>query len=235
MSVRHHLPTIVLLGFLGSCFTFGAAGNRCQAEELNRLRPSRVIDFKEQRDREKPSVMTGVAMSPDGMFIAAAGDDHLIRIWNRETGKLLHRLSGHKDWIRTIAFSPDGKTLVSAGNDRFVLFWDVKKGEKLRATATTDAAICKVVYDHAGKRIAVVGFDQTLNVYEAATCKRVQTLECASCDLRAVAFSPDGKRLASAGREWDDSRVETSFRRTGTRYCRRPPPHSRFGFFTPAG
>jgi WD40 repeat protein len=37
--------------------------------------------------------------------MASAGDDHLVRIWNRDTGELIIRLDGHVDWIRTAAFA----------------------------------------------------------------------------------------------------------------------------------
>ena len=71
------------------------------------------------------AVVYGAAYSPDGRYIATAGDDRLVRIWSADTGKELLALRGHQDGINRVAFSPDGRAVASASEDRTVRIWDV--------------------------------------------------------------------------------------------------------------
>lgn len=66
-----------------------------------------------------------LAFSPDGRFLATAGDDGIIHIWEITTGEELMMLKGHKGAIQTVTFSPDGKLLASGGSDCTIRIWDV--------------------------------------------------------------------------------------------------------------
>ena len=50
-----------------------------------------------------------VAFSPDGRFLATAGDDYTARIWDANTGKPLLVLRGHDNIVTSVAFAPDGR------------------------------------------------------------------------------------------------------------------------------
>src|SRR5262245_3209936 len=73
--------------------------------------PSRVVKLPPDRDDHKPPVVTAVRLHRDGNWLATAGDDHLVRVWNLGDGKLVHRLDAHTDWVRTVDYSPDGRLL----------------------------------------------------------------------------------------------------------------------------
>jgi WD40 repeat protein len=64
-----------------------------------------------------------VAFSPDGRTLATASG-WSVKLWDREDGKELATLSGHKHMVWSLAFSPDGRTLVSGGSDNTMIFWD---------------------------------------------------------------------------------------------------------------
>jgi WD40 repeat protein len=65
------------------------------------------------------------AFSPDGGAIVSASWDNTVKIWEARTGRLLHTLEGHKNWVRSAAFSPDGSAIVSASRDKTVKIWAV--------------------------------------------------------------------------------------------------------------
>ena len=186
------LATLLLCGSTVLCGT-------TVAEEIRQLAPSRVIELGSQQ-RIGPSVVSSVAVSPDGKQLAAVGDDHLVRVWDRESGQKLHRMAGHTDWVRTVAFSPDGKTLASAGNDRTIRLWDPSTGQLKKTLPPHDQAITVLAFSPDGRRLAAAGFQKTLIIYDAASGRPLRDLGCPCVDIRALTFSPSGDRLAAAGR-----------------------------------
>lgn len=63
----------------------------------------------------------GVAISPDGRFVAAGSLDCVVRLWDTQTGKHVESFKGHDDSVYSVAFSPDGKTLASGSLDKVLL------------------------------------------------------------------------------------------------------------------
>ena len=72
-----------------------------------------------------------ICFSPNGQLIASGSLDHTIKLWNTQTGKLLHTLQGHTHRIKSISFSPDGKLIVSVSADHTIRLWDVQTGALL--------------------------------------------------------------------------------------------------------
>lgn len=90
------------------------------------------------------NAVSSVGLSPDGRLLASEDNYGVVRVWQVESGKLLHVLPFHFPMIfRKVEFSPDGRFLVTQGGD-IVLIWDPRTGRLIKAlspgTGTFDFA-----------------------------------------------------------------------------------------------
>ncbi len=63
-------------------------------------------------------------LPPMEHWLASAGDDQTIRIWDLKSGACLRTLHAHTDNVYGVAWSPDGTLLASGGFDRMIRVWD---------------------------------------------------------------------------------------------------------------
>lgn len=68
-----------------------------------------------------------VAFSPDGRWIASGGTDCRVKVWDAETGVLLHTFRGHKGEVLRVGFlqTPDGLRLISGSRDCTIKVWNL--------------------------------------------------------------------------------------------------------------
>jgi WD40 repeat protein len=76
------------------------------------------------------------AVSPDGAWLAAAGQEGIVRIWDPATGTRQAELTGHPGRVNALAVSRSGTWLATAGEDCTVRIWDL--------AANTCAAVMRV-------------------------------------------------------------------------------------------
>ncbi len=66
-----------------------------------------------------------IAISPSGYQLAVSEWDHSITVYETATGKIRHRLRGHRNMIFQLSFARDGRRLISGSLDGTGLVWDV--------------------------------------------------------------------------------------------------------------
>jgi WD40 repeat protein len=216
-SARRLLSTGLLAGCAASIWVWNCLPLRAETPTLGTVlnaSPQDALGLQPAGPKQQTPVVTTVAISPDGIQLATAGDDHIINLWNIDDGKLVHQLRTHTDWVRAVVYSPDGKLLASGGDDRKIHLWDPSTGKLIRkfghkgketssdeAPTNEQAAIYALQFDPSGKTIAVAGFENVVRLYDVSSGELIRTFDCSCNDIRAVAFSHDGQKLVAGGRD----------------------------------
>ena len=190
------IARLAILALAGTivCGSSALSAEPLQAELTLRLRPLHT-------DRDAP-VVTAIAVDPRGKLIAAAGDDHVIRVLSCEDWSLVAELDLHEDWVRDLQFSPDGKLLASVANDGKLLLWERDANWRTVEAMGDAPALRSVRFSPDGTMMATVGFAPEVYLVGVRDERRPR-LNCGCRDLRTVAYRGDGLLLGVAGRSGD--------------------------------
>jgi WD40 repeat protein len=146
-------------------------------------------------------VVTALAASDNGQFLAAAGDDHSIRIVETQSGDAVKTLLGHTDWVQSLVFAENSQVLYSAGNDGRVFKWSGGRlDQPIELIRLPYALRCISVSSHQ-HLLAIGGFSGEILLYDLKGMKIRFRLACKSQDQRCVRFSPDGMHVLCGGRD----------------------------------
>lgn len=162
-------------------------GNALPAEAIARLGTTRW---------RHGNHVSSVAITPDGKIVASIGGDHVVRLWERETGKELLRVNLGDDsgFMPVLALSPDGKTLAVRTRQK-VRLWEFPGCKELKAVDSPETDLQGVVFSPDGKYLAI-GANETV-LWDLAGGKEVRRFKTFDLPGRALAFSADGQRLAT--------------------------------------
>jgi WD40 repeat protein len=88
------------------------------------ITPDREI--KEMTGAKLANEVRALAFSPDGKWLAAAGSDTAVYLWEAASGIEVLRLAGHEAEVTTVAFSPDRRQILSCAADGECYLWDLQ-------------------------------------------------------------------------------------------------------------
>ena len=174
----------------------------------------RVID--ESGNPKAPEIpistqeLKSLAVSPGGILLASANQDHGVGLWTFPSGPL-KLLQGHSAPVRAAAFSPkDGKYLVTVDGSGAGIGWNPASGSREFQITSQDASPFTAVAFHPNGSFAVTGDAAgALRVWAVPAGKMLDAQRHGAWKrIEGIAFNADGRILVSSAadghlRFWD--------------------------------
>ncbi|MDX1438011.1 MAG: hypothetical protein R3335_14455, partial [Anaerolineales bacterium] len=148
--------------------------------------------------------VSAVRYSTDGKYLAAAGDDNTVWVWQMPSGELALRLGGHTEKVNAVAFSPDMRLLASASNDGTVQVWEVNFSDPENLTPTHISTfdhgdwVSSIDFSADSRRLVSGAFDSSVAVWDLEDPQLLGLLyNSTQNQVLSVDMAPDGDQLAA--------------------------------------
>ena len=145
------------------------------------------------------------AFSPDGRWVATAGDDNQILLWDVSTLRdpqvqsVPRRLDGHTAKVVDLAFSADGKYLASASWDRRVGIWDISALKLKRYLSGHQGPVNAAQFSGDGLYVYSGGADGHIRLWKFTTGEYLRSVVRNGFGINVMHLSPELNVLAYGG------------------------------------
>src|SRR5437868_5687882 len=160
--------------------------------------------------------VNGVAVAPDGSWLATWSDDETARIWNLDG--TTRAVLDHRARVCGGAIAPDGSWLATCGWDRSVRLWSAK-GTALAVLTGHDSIVNDVVIAPDGSWVAAIDGDGVLRTW-TPTGEPLRAFDTGVRDAVRLVAGPDGSWLATPSAE-----AVPSLGTDGSRFAEGPLGH----------
>jgi WD40 repeat protein len=146
--------------------------------------------------------------SPDGRRVLSGHEDGTMRLWDRESGRVIRRFGGHVGRLLSVAFSPDGRRALSGGSDKLVRLWEIESGKLVREFQGHAEWVFSVAFSRdgglaystsGGPDLWHDGLDSGVRVWDVEAGGEVRRMEGHKGRVIGLAVSPDGRRVLTGG------------------------------------
>jgi WD40 repeat protein len=146
-------------------------------------------------------VSDSIAFSPDGRWLVGGGDD-LVRIWDANTGREAHALSGHEGRVQHVACSADGRWIASDGTDHTVRVWDAQERREPGCFKVPETYTTCLACSPDGKWVGCGTLAGEVLLWDLGSGRLPRRLQGHRDQVTALSFFPDGRLLATASEDF---------------------------------
>lgn len=144
-----------------------------------------------------------ISVSKNGKYIRTGSNDGNIRIWDRESKKLLANLRKQEDVdhpVHDFAFTADGKRCLSVGFPSYVVLWDIPEQKIVKEFVGHVDRVWTVCISPDESKGVSAGWDGTIRIWDLKSGEEVRVIEANIGKVLALVYSRDGKSLIAGGR-----------------------------------
>jgi WD40 repeat protein/membrane protease YdiL (CAAX protease family) len=157
----------------------------------------------------RQSMITALAISPDGKKIVTGGLDKRARLITLGTGQPLGAPMAHQWTVHAVAFSPSGARVATGSDDDTARQWDADTGLPFGPPLAHDESVLSVAYRPDGAQLVTGSDDHTARLWDAATGSLLHTFPHRG-GVGNVAFAPNGNSILTGSDDmtavlWDVS------------------------------
>lgn len=135
---------------------------------------------------------------PSDREYVTAASDHLVQLWDAQTGKRLQGLDGLLGPPSAASVSPDG-TAVCGVSHTAIVVWDLASGRATHQWSSAPASTLTIAWSPTGSHIASGDIEGGYRIWDAVSGELVRFVRAHDGPIYSLAFSPDGSRLLTGG------------------------------------
>jgi WD40 repeat protein len=136
--------------------------------------------------------------SPDGKFLATAGNDARLLIWDMDNPGQVRELARHRQAIIHLDISPDGKRIAAVGFEDQVTAYNVATGRREWSTNCSCSDMDAVAYSNDGNWIAAGGRDGMIRIWDSRSGELSTEFQAQRTRIRSIEYTDDGQ-IVSCG------------------------------------
>jgi WD40 repeat protein len=137
-----------------------------------------------------------LAFAPDGKTLAAVGgapaQRGVVELYRWPEGKLLYRVSPHRDLIYAVDWQADSAAFATASGDRTAGIHDAASGKTLRTLEGHSRSVLAVVFLPGDAGLVTAGSDESLRLWDAGSGKALRSLANHTRPVHDLAVRPGG-------------------------------------------
>ncbi|KAI1118925.1 WD40 repeat-like protein [Nemania sp. NC0429] len=169
----------------------------------------RIVDLSRNEltvNRRYQFAVNCTALSPDKRLRVMVGDEQAIFIAEAETGEIVQRLEGHRDFGFACDWAPDGWTVATGNQDKSIRIWDARKWKNSNGESISTAVMrCEMAGVRSlrfsplgsGKRLLLAAEEaDIINIVDAQTFNSKQTVDIFG-ELAGVSFTSAGQEIVA--------------------------------------